>query len=261
MPRSNGGTTLHSARVLSLPMKSAAAYPRGSRRTDRRTKFSKRSRRQQSTSACVPSSTRASNADGRKHSCGKTWIAPRMKPGVPSASITRSNQRIGWWLGPWNSAGRPPGTRRAAQEAYDRFQSEKPIDLAHEERLSLEELSRDIPALWRSPETTSRQRQEIVRCLVESVTIAVSPMEQQVEVVIRWAGGHESRHEMRRTVCSYEELDDFESLQARIAELRRPVGDRHASPSSSTLRISARRNSVRDSPPKLFATCSRVWGW
>jgi DNA invertase Pin-like site-specific DNA recombinase len=113
------------------------------------------------------------------------------------------------------------GHERAAQEAHDRFQSEKPIELTHEERRSLEELSRDIPALWRSPETTPRQRQEIVRCLVERVTITVSPTKQQVDVAICWAGGQESRHEMRRTVCSYEQLDDFESLHARIAEMRR----------------------------------------
>jgi hypothetical protein len=113
------------------------------------------------------------------------------------------------------------GHERAAQEAHDRFHREKPIELADEERHSLEELSRDIPALWRTPETTSRQRQEIVRCLIQRVTIAVSQTEQQVSVAIRWSGGQESRHEMRRTVCSYEQLDDFEPLRARLAELRR----------------------------------------
>jgi DNA invertase Pin-like site-specific DNA recombinase len=118
----------------------------------------------------------------------------------------------------WESA---LGHERAAQEAHDRFHSEKPIELADDERRTLEDLSRDIPGLLRAPETTSRQRQEIVRCLIERVTIARSPTEQQVYVAIRWAGGHESRHEMRRTVCSYEQLDDFEPLRARLAELRR----------------------------------------
>jgi len=111
--------------------------------------------------------------------------------------------------------------RRAAQDALDRFQREKPIELTPEERRSLEELSRDIPALWHAPETTARQRQEIVRCVIERVTIAASAVEQQTGVVIRWAGGFESRHGLRRPVWAYKQLDDFERLLARLGELRR----------------------------------------
>src|SRR5271166_4412370 len=111
--------------------------------------------------------------------------------------------------------------RRAAQDALDRFQREKPVELTAAERGSLEELSHDIPALWNAPATTARERQEIVRCLIERVAIAVSAAEQKVDVLIRWAGGFESRHALRRPVWAYEQLDDFERLRARIAELRR----------------------------------------
>ena len=45
--------------------------------------------------------------------------------------------------------------------------------------------------------------------------------EQQVDILIRWVGGFESRHILRRPVCAYEQLDDFERLRARIGELRR----------------------------------------
>ena len=85
--------------------------------------------------------------------------------------------------------------QRAAQDALDRFQREKPVELTAMERRSLEELSHDIPALWNAPETTARERQEIVRCLIERVAITVSAEEQQVDVLIRWAGGFESRHD------------------------------------------------------------------
>jgi DNA invertase Pin-like site-specific DNA recombinase len=111
--------------------------------------------------------------------------------------------------------------QRAAHDALDRFQREKPVELTTAERRSLEELSHDIPALWNAPETTARERQEIVRCLIERVAIAVSATEQQVDVLIRWVGGFESRHTLRRPVWAYEQLDDFERLRARIRELRR----------------------------------------
>jgi len=111
--------------------------------------------------------------------------------------------------------------QRAAQDALDRSQREKPIELAAAQRLSLAELSRDIPTLWHAPETTARERKEIMHCLIERVEIAMSRLEQQVDVTIRWAGGFESRHEMRRTVWAYEQLDDFERLMARVGDLRR----------------------------------------
>ena len=118
----------------------------------------------------------------------------------------------------WETALQQEG---AARDAYDRFRGEKPIELSALERGSLEESSRDIAALWSAPETTSRARQEIVRCLIERVDITVDAQEQPVDVAIRWAGGFESRHELRRPVCSYEQLDDFGPLMARLGELRR----------------------------------------
>jgi len=110
---------------------------------------------------------------------------------------------------------------RAAADTLEKFQREKPIELTAVERLSLQELSGDIPALWNAPETTARQRQEIVRCLIERVAIAASPTDQKVDVLIRWAGGFESRHDFRRPAFAYEQLDDFDRLCDRVAELRR----------------------------------------
>ena len=60
-----------------------------------------------------------------------------------------------------------------------------------------------------------------MRCLIERVDITVDTREQPVDVGIRWAGGFESRHELRRPVCSYEQLDDFGPLMTRLGELRR----------------------------------------
>ena len=108
----------------------------------------------------------------------------------------------------------------AAADTLEKFQREKPIELTAAERLSLQELSYDIPALWDATETTARQRQEIVRCLIERVAIAVSPKGQKVDVLIQWAGGFESRHDLRRPALAYKQLDDFDRLCDRVAELR-----------------------------------------
>jgi DNA invertase Pin-like site-specific DNA recombinase len=111
--------------------------------------------------------------------------------------------------------------QRAAADAFEAFQRAKPIELTAAERRWLQELSSDIPALWDAPETTARQHQEIVRCLIDSVTIAVRPAGQTVDLVVRWAGGFESRHHLRRPVTAYQQLDDFDRLCDRLGELRR----------------------------------------
>lgn len=56
--------------------------------------------------------------------------------------------------------------QRQAQEAYDRFLSERPAALADADREMLRRLAEDIPALWQSPLTTAAERQQIVRHLV-----------------------------------------------------------------------------------------------
>ena len=48
---------------------------------------------------------------------------------------------------------------RTAADALESFHRAKPIELTAARRRSVQELSRDIPALWKAPETTARQRQ------------------------------------------------------------------------------------------------------
>jgi DNA invertase Pin-like site-specific DNA recombinase len=110
--------------------------------------------------------------------------------------------------------------QRAAHDAYDHFRRAKPSELTPGERRFIEELTDDIPALWYAPETSARQRKEILRCLIEKVDVFVSQTDQWADVAIHWAGGFESRHRLRRPVGEYEQLDDFERILARIAELR-----------------------------------------
>ncbi len=149
--------------------------------------------------------------------------------------------------------------QRAAQDAYDRFHREKPIELTAAERRSLEELSGEIPSLWHAPSTTSRERKEVVRCLIERVDITMSATDQQADVAIGWAGGFESRQRFRRPVGDYARLDDLEKLMTRLGELRRAGWRARASPSSSTQKASTRRGSVGHSRPMWCVRCSRVW--
>ena len=106
------------------------------------------------------------------------------------------------------------------QEEYDRFTRETPHRFTDEERARVTALASDIPALWHAAGTSNADRKQIVRCLVERVTVHVRCDCEVVDATIRWAGGYESQHEVVRPVATYAQLSDFQRLLDRVAELR-----------------------------------------
>ena len=111
--------------------------------------------------------------------------------------------------------------QRGLEEQYDRFLADRPRELTVVDRQKIEALAADIPALWHSPSTTIQERQKIVRCLVERITVAVRGQTEWVDATIRWAGGMESSHEFRRPVLKYEQLSNYGALRGRIIEMHR----------------------------------------
>ncbi len=71
--------------------------------------------------------------------------------------------------------------QRDLQEQYDRFLAERPRELTAADRQRIEALASDIPGLWRAPTTTTQERQQIVRCLVERITVAIRGESEWVE--------------------------------------------------------------------------------
>jgi DNA invertase Pin-like site-specific DNA recombinase len=111
--------------------------------------------------------------------------------------------------------------QRAAEEALDRFRRERPVRLTGAERAQIQELAATVPSLWNAPETRPSHRQMIVRQLIEHVEVSVLMGTEHVEATIRWAGGYESRHELRRPVSSYKHLQDGDLLRSRVRDLKR----------------------------------------
>ena len=77
-----------------------------------------------------------------------------------------------------------------------------------------------MPAIWRAETTKQSERKEIVRQLIEKIYVAVVGDTERVEVTIHWAGGYESRHEIRRAVSSYRRLADGADILRRVSELK-----------------------------------------
>ena len=111
--------------------------------------------------------------------------------------------------------------QRGLEEQYDRFKADAPREPTAADRQRIEAWAGDLPGLWHAPSTTIQDRKTIVRFLVERITVAVRGQTEWVDVTIRWAGGLESRHEVRRPVRKYEQLSNYQALRDRMIELRR----------------------------------------
>jgi DNA invertase Pin-like site-specific DNA recombinase len=111
--------------------------------------------------------------------------------------------------------------QRRLEEEYARFCHSQPHGLSAAEREQIRSLAQDVPALWQAATTTAADRQRIVRLLVEEVVATVAGQSERVEVLIRWAGGQTSRHEIVRPVQRYDQMADYGHILNRIDELRK----------------------------------------
>lgn len=103
---------------------------------------------------------------------------------------------------------------------YEKFLSQQPAILTAEERAAIRDLSTDIPKIWNASTTTPSERQLIVRQLIESVTVTVQGESEKVDVIYKWAGGHETATTLIRPVARLEQLSYYYDLLNRVAELK-----------------------------------------
>ena len=110
--------------------------------------------------------------------------------------------------------------QRRLDEEYSRFRHEQPRRLTAEDRERIRALAADVPALWYAATTTGGDRRAVVRQLIERVVATRRGTSEVVEVVVRWRGGSESRHEVHQGLRRYDQLGDYAGLAARVRELR-----------------------------------------
>ena len=110
-------------------------------------------------------------------------------------------------------------TQQRLEEDYQRFLRTQPRGLLAEEREAIRRLAEDIPALWHAPTTTTVERKEIVRQVVERVVVTVEGTSERVHVTIVWAGGLQTEGDCQRPVARLEQLSYYPQLCARVRAL------------------------------------------
>ncbi len=84
------------------------------------------------------------------------------------------------------------------ERKYQALQKTPPFEITDEQRRKIMELSADLPELWKAPTTHDSQRKQIVRLLVEDVTLHNVDLPYGIDVAIRWRTGKVTRHVAER---------------------------------------------------------------
>jgi DNA invertase Pin-like site-specific DNA recombinase len=125
---------------------------------------------------------------------------------------------------------------------YQRFADTHPKTLTGAEREAIRTLAEDLPAVWAAPSTTNADRKQLLRLLIDKVTVAVVGDSELVDVTITWAGGHRTSGQATRPVARLDQLSYYPRLTRRVTDL---AGQGH-----TARQIAAQLNAEGLRPPK-----------
>ena len=118
----------------------------------------------------------------------------------------------------WESA---LSTEQLAEQDLKRVKARIGEELDDDRIRYINSLSVNIPKLWHRETTDKKDRQHVVRSLIEEVTVTVVDTTERVQVVVRWQGGYESHHEIVRAVGKFSQLESGDIIKQRILQLKR----------------------------------------
>jgi hypothetical protein len=136
--------------------------------------------------------------------------------------------------------------QQVVKEEYERFHEQQPASLSDVQREKIRALATDIRALWRSAKCSQKDRQTIIRHLVDKIVVNTAAHSPILDVAIHFAGGFISRHELRRPIGRWDQLPEYPQLLRRLKALA--DGQRTAG------QIAERLNEEGWHPPKIRET-------
>jgi len=85
------------------------------------------------------------------------------------------------------------------EQAYAQAEQEAEWNLTPEERQAIQELSQNLPRLWKAPSTTNQERKRLLRMAIESVQLDGMSKPGEIDVQIRWRSGVLTNFSVHRT--------------------------------------------------------------
>jgi len=110
-----------------------------------------------------------------------------------------------------------------AERDYARRPATQRPPLGPREREKILALAQDLPALWHAPTTTQTQRKQLLRLLIQDVTL--SPQDPVIRIAIRWQTNACTTLEVTRPLRSCETRRTAPAVLARLRVLARTHTD------------------------------------
>lgn len=135
---------------------------------------------------------------------------------------------------------------------YQHFRDTHPRTLSDADRAAIRTLASDLPAVWNAPTTSTAERKQLLRILIDKITVTVVGDSELVDVTICWAGGHQTTGRTVRPVARWNQLSYYPQLIELVTQL--------AGQEMTTPQIAERLNQAGMRPPKrvLRFTASQV---
>jgi DNA invertase Pin-like site-specific DNA recombinase len=108
--------------------------------------------------------------------------------------------------------------QRTLEEEYHRFQQAQPMHLSAAERVLIDTLARDLPALWQTQQTSVTEKRRIMRLLLQRVVVWAPASTHEVQVQLHWTGGTVTEHQMTRPVGSWKRVAGVAELLQQVRE-------------------------------------------
>lgn len=102
---------------------------------------------------------------------------------------------------------------------FDRFLRAQRWPLGESEREQIRRLAAEVPALWHAPTTTTADRRQVARLLIDRVVLTVEPGGDRVGVRVEWSWGAVRAQTVRRDVQGYRNQPNWPASSLRLAEL------------------------------------------
>ena len=91
--------------------------------------------------------------------------------------------------------------------------------LADKEKQEIRQLAESLPTLWVAETTTHAQRKELVRQVIQKITVNVKGESEQVQVSIDWSGGFVGEASIIRPVAKWTQLSNYSQLCVRLGQM------------------------------------------
>jgi hypothetical protein len=115
--------------------------------------------------------------------------------------------------------GTGPGRPATPGRALPAFPARRPPTLTEQDKAAITAAAADLAGLWRSPTTTDTDRKQIIRSVIDEITVTVRGRSELVDLTITWAGAQHTTATLRRPIQRLEDLSYYPQLTARISQL------------------------------------------